>query len=71
MDLNFAVELKEELLLVTASGNIAFDQVLRVTEEVLKRGAVRANICGTATASQKPGEVVFFRPLTWWEKLKS
>jgi len=41
------------------------------TEEVLQRGIVTANICGKATASPKPGEVILFvRPLSWWEKLK-
>ena len=41
------------------------------TKEVLQRGTVMSNTCGSATASPKPGEVILFvRPLTWWEKLK-
>jgi len=42
------------------------------TLEVLQHGIVMTNTCGKATASPTPGEVVLFvRPLTWWEKLKS
>jgi hypothetical protein len=42
------------------------------TKSVLQSGVVRANTCGKASASPQPGEVILFvRPLTWWEKLKS
>lgn len=42
------------------------------TKQVVQQGIVTPNICGIATASPEPGEVVIFvRPLTWWEKLKS
>lgn len=42
------------------------------TKEVLQSGVVTANTCGKAKASPAPGEIVLFvRPLTWWEKLKS
>jgi len=41
------------------------------TKEILQHGIVRANTCGKATASPKPGEVIIYvRPLSWWEKLK-
>lgn len=42
------------------------------TKEVLEHGIATANTCGKVTASPKPGEVIIFvRPLTWWEKMKS
>jgi hypothetical protein len=42
------------------------------TEEVLRNGAVSANTCGKAELSPKPGTVVIFvRPLTFWEKMKT
>jgi len=41
------------------------------TEEVLQSGIVTANMCGKATASPTPGEIVIFvRHLKWWEKFK-
>ncbi|MGC0775442.1 MAG: hypothetical protein WB543_21085 [Candidatus Acidiferrum sp.] len=42
------------------------------TKDALQSGIATANTCGKATASPKPGEVILFvRPLTLWEKLKS
>lgn len=42
------------------------------TKEALQSGIATANTCGKATASPKPGQIVFFvRPLTLWEKLKT
>ncbi len=42
------------------------------TEEVLQSGVVTANTCGAAVATRTPGEIVLFvRPLTLWEKLRS
>ena len=42
------------------------------TKQLLQQGYVSPNTCGKATASPTAGEVVVFvRPLTWWEKLKS
>ena len=39
-------------------------------EQVLRFGAVTANVCGWVEASPKPGELIFFvRPMHWWEKL--
>lgn len=39
---------------------------------VLQHGVVTANYCGNTTASPQPGEIIIFvRPLTWWEKLKT
>ena len=41
------------------------------TKEVLQSGVVSQNVCGKATASPQPGEIILFvRPLTVWEKLK-
>jgi len=42
------------------------------TKQVVAQGIVTPNACGKATASQAPGEVIIFvRPLSWWEKLKT
>ena len=42
------------------------------TKDVLQSGVVTPNVCGKVTASPKPVEVILFvRPLSWWEKLKS
>jgi len=42
------------------------------TQKVLQSGVVTPNVCGKATASPEPGEVIIFvRPLTFWEKLKT
>lgn len=42
------------------------------TKEVLQSGVATPNTCGKATESPSPGEIVLFvRPLTFWEKLKS
>lgn len=41
------------------------------TKQLLQQGYVSPNTCGKATASPKPGEVVFFvRPLSFWEGLR-
>lgn len=42
------------------------------TAEVLQHGIVTANRCGKAEASPQAGEIIIFvRPLTWWEALKT
>jgi hypothetical protein len=42
------------------------------TQKVLQSGVVTPNVCGKAMASPEPGEVIIFvRPLTFWEKLKT
>jgi hypothetical protein len=42
------------------------------TKKVLESGVVTPNACGKVTASPEPGEIIMFvRPLSWWEKLKS
>lgn len=42
------------------------------TPEVLRSGIVTANVCGKAKASPEPGELILFvRPLTWWEAMKT
>lgn len=41
------------------------------TKDVLQSGVVTQNVCGKATASPEPGEVILFvRPLNFWEKWK-
>lgn len=38
--------------------------------EILRRGAVSENHCGTATAKPKPGELILFiKPLSFWRRL--
>lgn len=42
------------------------------TKDVLQSGIVTANTCGRIKGSPKAGEVILFvRPLSFWEKLKS
>jgi hypothetical protein len=42
------------------------------TKEVLDHGYTSANTCGKVTVSPQPGDlIIFVRPLTGWEKLKS
>jgi hypothetical protein len=41
------------------------------TKEIVQHGYVSPNICGRATVSPQPGQVILFvRPLTWRERLK-
>ena len=41
------------------------------TKGIVQSGIVTTNTCGTAKASQEPGEIVLFvRPLSFWEKMK-